>query len=283
MEKQVSVENKRYIFVVSDATGETCLRVAKSALSQFKTTKVVLEKFAFIRTREQIVEIVHRAAEIDGIIIYTMVTPECRQDVTELGRQNGVPTLDILGPVLTRFSDLLEISPMAKPGLFRQLDSEYFNRIQSIDYTIKHDDSLGLSTLGDAEIVLVGASRTTKTPVSIYLSYRGWKVANIPIIIDRDPPEELLKVDKKKIVAFTVNPQRLHLIRLDRKHKLHDVELREYTDPDHIKREVLFGLHLYKKHDWSIINVTYKSIEETSTEVMRMIYRKSGIKKGRIH
>ena len=141
---------------------------------------------------------------------------------------------------------------------------------------------MGLSTVGKAEIVLVGVSRTTKTPVSIYLSYRGWKVANIPIISGQPYPRELDEVDGKKIVALTVNPNRLQLIRMDRQQKLKDAELRDYTDPDNIKREVLAGLHLYKKKGWSIVNVTYKSIEETSTEVMRLIYRKSGIKKGKI-
>ena len=282
MPQSKPTERMRYIFAVSDATGDTCLRVAKSALSQFKTTKVVLERVPHIRTYNDIQDLMDRVVKVDGIIIYTMVSPECRQHITNLGRKNGVPTVDILGPVLSRFSDLLEISPMAKPGLFRQLDSEYFNRIEAIDFTIKHDDSMGLTTVDEAEIVLVGVSRTTKTPVSIYLSYRGWKVANIPIISDRSYPKELDDVNPDKIVALTVNPNRLQLIRMDRQHKLHDARLTDYTDPDNIKREVLAGLHLYRKKGWSIVNVTHKSIEETSTEVMRLIYRKSGVKKGRI-
>ncbi len=282
MTQSISPERMRYIFAVSDATGDTCLRVAKAALSQFKTTKVVLEKVPHIRSYDDIKELMNRVVKVDGIIIYTMVSPGGRQHITNLGRQNGVPTVDILGPVLSRFSDLLEISPMAKPGLFRQLDSEYFSRIEAIDFTIKHDDSMGLSTVNKAEIILVGVSRTTKTPVSIYLSYRGWKVANIPIISDQPYPRELDTVDDKKVVALTVNPNRLQLIRMDRQQKLRDAELRDYTDPDNIKREVLAGLHLYRKKGWSIVNVTHKSIEETSTEVMRLIYKKSGIKKGKI-
>lgn len=282
MSDQKSQERQRYIFAVSDATGDTCLRVANAALSQFSSTKVEMETVSNVRTLKQIKSIIKRAASINGIIIYTMVSPKFRQEITELGRKNGVPTLDILGPVLTRFSDLLEISPLAQPGLFRQLDDEYYKRIEAVDFTIKHDDSLGLSTLHEAEVVLVGASRTTKTPVSIYLSYRGWKVANIPVIMDQELPKEIKNIDYRKIIAFTVNPHRLHLIRLDRQYKLQNVDLREYTDPDQIKREVIYGLHLYKKHRWPVLNVTNKSIEETSTEVMRIIYMKSGTKKGRI-
>ncbi len=173
-------EFRRYVFAVSDATGKTCETVVQAALTQFTTTQITLETYSNVRTLKKIHEILQRASMVNGVIIYTMASPKLRRKITELGRLNGVPTVDILGPVLTRLSDLLEISPLAKPGLFRQLDSDYFKRIEAVDYTIKHDDGMGLGSIAAAEIVLLGVSRTSKTPVSIYLSYRGWKVANIP-------------------------------------------------------------------------------------------------------
>jgi hypothetical protein len=278
----VRKEYKRYVFAVSDATGKTCETVVLAALSQFKTTQIVLETFSNIRTLQQVQDIFLRATETNGVIIYTMAAPELRHKITELGRLNGVPTVDILGPVLTRLSDLLEISPLAKPGLFHQLDSDYFKRIEAVDFTIKHDDGRGLETIGSAEIVLLGVSRASKTPVSIYLSYRGWKVANVPVVLDEEPPAELHGIDQKKIIALTIHPKRLEAIRRERQIKLQAGEGSAYADSEQIRREVLFALRLYERWQWPILDATYKSIEETATEVMRLIYARSGLKKGNI-
>lgn len=273
------LKNKRYIFMVSDNTGKTCNRVVRVALRQFKKADAILETIPDVRTEDQIHSIMNRAAEVNGIIIYTLATPAARQLMSELSRLKGVPTLDIFGPVLTRFSDLLELSPLAKPGLGRQLDHEYFRRIEAIDFTIKHDDSMRINTVGYAEVVLLGVSRTTKTPVSIYLSYRGWKVANIPIVMGYPIPQEVLNMDQRKIIALTIKPSRLKLIRLERQEKIGSTELVNYTDDEMVRDEVNYGLELYRKNGYPIIDVTYKSIEETATEVMRTIYSRMGIKK----
>ncbi len=275
-------EFKRFIFAVSDATGKTCETVVLAALSQFKTTQIVLETFSNIRTLQQVQDIFLRATAANGVIIYTMASPELRHKITELGRLNGVPTVDILGPVLTRLSDLLEISPLAKPGLFHQLDSDYFKRIEAVDFTIKHDDGRRLETIANAEIVLLGVSRTSKTPVSIYLSYRGWKVANVPVVLDEEPAAELLGIDQKKIIALTIHPRRLEAIRRERQVNLQADEGSAYSDLDQIRREVLFALRLYERRQWPVLDATYRSIEETATEVMRLIYARSGLKKGNI-
>ena len=276
------MERMRYIFIVSDATGKTCTRVVNAALRQFKTTEAKLEIVNFVRTREQIDELIDRVAVVNGIIVHTMVSPDARQRISELGRLKGVPTVDLLGPLLTRFSDLLEISPLAQPGLDRQLDDDYFRRIEAIDFTIKHDDSMGLPTLDQAEAVILGVSRTTKTPVSIYLSYRGWKVSNIPIILDYPLPAEVFEIDQRKIMALTVKPSRLQLIRLERQMRLKNPEMGNYTDAEIVKTEVNYALDLYRKYNYPVLDVTYKSIEETATDIMRIIYSRIGIKKGGI-
>lgn len=274
---------KRYVFVVSDASGQTGERVVDAALRQFKTTEVVKKVVPHVRSLPQIQEVIDEAANVDGIVIFTLVSADARQKISELGRYEGVPTIDLLGPLLTRFSDLLELSPMAMPGLDRQLDDDYFKRIESVDFTIKHDDGLRLDTLDKAEIVLFGVSRTSKTPVSIYLSYRGWKVANIPIIPGRPLPREVMGIDKRRVVALTINPSRLQMIRLERKRNLNNVDLGDYTQMDQVKDEVTFGLKLYRDFGCPVIDVTYKSIEETSTDVMRLIYSQTGDKKGKIY
>ncbi|MCK4763265.1 MAG: kinase/pyrophosphorylase [Candidatus Aminicenantes bacterium] len=271
---------KRYIFAVSDASGKTCRMIVNAALSQFKSTEVILKTISDVLTIEQIEEIVHWAAGVNGIIIYTMVSPEFRRKITELGRLNGVPTVDILGPVLIRLTDMLEISPLAQPGLFRQLDDDYYMRIEAVDFTIKHDDGLGLKNLDQAEIVILGVSRTTKTPVSIYLSYRGWKVGNIPLIYGRELQPEVTKINPKKVIALTVKPEVLLLIRRERERRYKDLDLVGYTNVREIEREVNFALDLYKKLGCQVVDVTHKSIEETSTEIMRLIYQNMGSKKG---
>ncbi len=283
-EQREKKERKRCIFIVSDATGRTCSRVVEAALTQFENTEVIKKTYSNVRTTEKIDSIVNEAAHVNGIVVYTMVTPEARQRITEQGRMNGVPTVDLLGPLLTRFSDLLEISPMAQPGLGRHLDDDYFKRIEALDYTIKHDDALRMATLDQAEIVLLGVSRTTKTPVSIYLSYRGWKVANIPIVYERGLPRELELVDPKRVIALTVKPTRLQLVRLDRQRYLvEDKNLNGYAELDDVKKEVAYGLRLYRDYGCPVLDVSYKSIEETATEVMRIIYANTGEKKGKIH
>lgn len=274
---------KRYIFIVSDASGQTGERVVDAALRQFKTTKVVKKVVPHVRSLPQIQQVIDEAAGVDGIVIFTLVSADARQKISDLGRYEGVPTIDLLGPLLTRFSDLLELSPMAMPGLDRQLDDDYFKRIESVDFTIKHDDGLRLDTLDKAEIVLFGVSRTSKTPVSIYLSYRGWKVANIPIIPGQPLPREVLGIEKQRVVALTINPSRLQMIRLERKRNLNNVDLGDYTQMDQVKDEVTYGLKLYRDFGCPVIDVTYKSIEETSTDVMRLIYSKTGDKKGKIY
>lgn len=273
---------QRYVYAISDATGKTCETVVQAALSQFKTTRIILKTISNVRSLKQINKVVEMALAVDGIIIYTMVSTELRQKLSEMGRLHAVPTVDILGPVLTRFTDFFEISPLAQPGLFRQLDSDYFKRIESLDYTIKHDDGIGVSALNEAEIVILGVSRTTKTPVSIYLSYRGWKVANIPVIPGFQLPKELFSIDQDKIIGLNINPNRLHLIRMERQSKLNNYDLGDYTDPEKIKSEIAYGLRIYQENCWPVVSVTYKSIEETATDIMRIIYAKKGIKKGKM-
>ncbi|MBN2433387.1 MAG: kinase/pyrophosphorylase [Acidobacteria bacterium] len=256
---------------MSDATGQTCQTVVQAALSQFTSGDITLETVARVRSRDQIEAVLQQAKAQSGVVVFTMVSTELRHMVTEMGMQLGVPTIDILGPILIRFSEMFEISPLAQPGLFRQLDSEYFRRIEAVDYTIKHDDGAGLTTLDQADIVLVGVSRTSKTPVSIYLAYRGCKVANVPLVPARPVPRELLRVPSRRVVALTISPDRLHLIRMERKRRLNHAALDDYIDPAQIRREVGFGNRLYHQQGWPVLDVTYKAIEETAAEVLRLV------------
>lgn len=267
--------------VLSDSTGRTGEMLVRAALAQFQGTEVDLEVIPRVQDRARLNPIMRRASILESVVVYTMVSEDLRRAVTEEGMNHGVPTVDVMGPLLTRLSDLLEISPMAKPGLFRQLDEEYFRRIESIDFAVKHDDGAGLDTLDQAEIVLVGVSRASKTPLSIYLSYRGWKVANVPFVAGIPLPPQLDRVDPNRVVALVVNPSTLQAIRRERERNLGRT-LEGYTDLRKIREEMLQARRVFEEKGWPILDVTQKSIEESATEIMRIIYArtKSGEEEG---
>lgn len=275
-----SLKRARHVFIVSDATGATCETVVKAALSQFANVDVQLRLFSHVLSDEQIDEVMQQAAAVHGVVVYTMVSVELREKILQAGLRTAVPTVDILGPILTRLSDQLELSPMAQPGLFRHLDRAYYKRLEAVDYTVKHDDGLGMNTLHEAEIVLVGVSRTSKTPVSLYLSFRGWKVANIPLVPGIDLPPELERVDSNRIVGFLMQPEQLRTIRLKRQTHLGGARLGKYADLDAIEDERRYSRRLFAQRGWPMLDVTAKAIEETSSEVMRIIFSRSGQSKG---
>jgi regulator of PEP synthase PpsR (kinase-PPPase family) len=269
----------RHILAVSDGSGVTCELMVKAALTQFATSDVVVEKVANVRSEEQALAVVARAAAQNGVIIFTMVSPALREVIQDAGRKNGVPTVDVLGPILMRLADVLEISPRAHPGLLHHLDAATFNRIAAADFTVRHDDGLGLATLDEAEIVIVGVSRTAKTPTSVYLSYRGWRVANIPLVREVPPPEELFSIDQRKVVALIISPHVLQEIRHYRQATMGS-PLGDYLELDRIRAELAHAQRLYAERGWPVVDVTHRSIEETAAEVMRIVARQTGASKG---
>ncbi len=267
-------QKERHVFIVSDSTGSTCEIVVKAALTQFKTTDVYLHKHPNVRNVEDIVRIAEEAQKHRGVIAFTLVVPELRKKILEEGLKRAVPTIDILGPVLSRLQDLLEISPMAIPGLFKHLDEEYYKRIECIDYAVKHDDGRNIRDIKDADVVLVGVSRASKTPISIYLAYRGYKTANVPVIYGMPLPRELDGVEKSRVVGLTVEPYRLRLIRLSRAEKLKMPENDPYIEMNSLMNEVSYALRIFKERGWHIVDVTSKSIEEAATTIMELVGKK---------
>jgi len=261
----------RHIFVVSDATGRTAELVVQAALTQFDTTDVVVHKVQYVRDPDEVVQIVDEARKDRGIIVFTIVIPELRKKMLEEGMKKAVPTIDILGPVLTRLTDLLKISPMAVPGLFRHLDEAYFQRIEAIDFTVKHDDGRHPETIPEADLVLLGVSRTSKTPISIYLAYRGFRVANVPVVRDLPLPPQVYETDRGKIVGLKIRPERLLAIRQARAERLRMPQDSDYVDLHEIRREIEYSLDLFRKIGIKVIDVTSKSIEESATLIMETI------------
>lgn len=265
----MSVSNQRTIFVLSDATGETALRVVRAALAQFKEAPVKTEIRPGVLKEEQIEEVIKEAKSSGGIIVYTLVVPNLRAYLVQRGRESGVECMDLLGPLLIRLTDWLGQKPLSRPGLKKELEEDYFQRIMAVEFALEHDDGKRIEELDKADLVLVGVSRTTKTPLSIYLGYRGWLVGNVPIIMGIEPPEILFQIPQWKIVALTVNPERLSLIRSERVKKF---QVRgDYMDLDGVKQELLFAHRIFYKAGWPIIDMSYKSVEEAAQEVLELL------------
>lgn len=265
-----SIEDYR-IFVLSDGTGQTGKRVLEAALLQFDLPVMII-RIPHVRSVEQVNEVVADAVRSHSMIVYTLVSVELRQAVHIAGMERGVIVVDLLGGLLAKLQDFLHRTPWGRPGLLYQTDAGYYQRVDAMEYTVQHDDGQKVNDLSEADLVLVGPSRTSKTPVSFYLAYRGWKVANVPIVLGLEPPEPLRELDPRKVVGLTTDPQRLALIRQERlKNMGAQTSSSTYADLRHIQQEVRYSLRLCKTNRWPVVNVTGKAVEETANEVINLV------------
>ena len=259
------------IFVLSDGTGQTGKRVLEAALLQFDLPVMII-RIPHVRSVEQVNEVVADAVRSHSMIVYTLVSVELRQAVHIAGMERGVIVVDLLGGLLSKLQDFLHRTPWGRPGLLYQTDAGYYQRVDAMEYTVQHDDGQKVDDLSDADLVLVGPSRTSKTPVSFYLAYRGWKVANVPIVLGLEPPVPLRELDPRKVVGLTTDPQRLALIRQERlKNMGAQASSATYADLRHIQQEVRYSLRLCKTNRWPVVNVTGKAVEETAHEVINLV------------
>ncbi|MFY9269286.1 MAG: pyruvate, water dikinase regulatory protein [Candidatus Manganitrophaceae bacterium] len=258
----------RPIFVVSDATGETAEKICQAALSQFGDGKAVLARRHYIRTEAQIEEVLQEAKARHALIIFTFVSEALRLKTREGSREKGLMAVDLLGPLLTAMSHFLESPPRAEPGRLHRIDTDYFSRVEAVQFTVKHDDGQSLQGIRQADIILVGPSRTAKTPLSIYLAQFGYKVANVPIILGIPLPKELQKADPMRVVGLIIDPQRLMEIREARLTKLNR-RVAGYADMETIIRELNYCREIYRQNpEWGVIDVTGRAVEEVATDIM---------------
>jgi regulator of PEP synthase PpsR (kinase-PPPase family) len=258
------------IFVVSDSTGETAERVARSALVQFKDAPVVIARRGHVQTREQVAAVVHEAATRDSLIIHTLVSDEMRRVMLEESRQHGVSSLDLMGPVLDRVATQLSLTPQEKPGLFGQLVQASSRRIETMEYAFRHDDGQRADELSEAEIVLVGVSRSMKTPTMVYLAYRGWFAANVPLVPGVPPPEGLLAVPPERVFGLFMTPARLAELRRVRASHLR-IGSTSYVSMEDIREELMRAQMMCIDNGWRRIDVTGKSVEEVSLEILALV------------
>ena len=256
------------IVVASDATGHTAEVVVRAALAQFRGVEVQLLLRPHVRGADDVRETVRVASEVSGLIVHTLVSQEMRSLMLTEARAKRVPTIDLMGPLLLRLEDLLALQPLAKPGLFRDMDAEYRRRFDVMDFTVRHDDGQDPQGLVHADLVLVGVSRSSKTPLSMFLAWRGLRVANVPIVQSLPLPEELARVAPQRIVGLTIKPERLMELRRSRLVQMETPPKFPYADGRQIWAELEYAQGLCVRAGWPLVDVTDKSIEEVAAEVL---------------
>ena len=266
--------NENYnVYLISDSTGETLDRIFLSLQSQFQNFKYEKKEFFFVRTPQQVDKIID--AGVSGqnpIILYTIVETKLAKYLSKKCESASIPCFGVLGSLILAFSKLLNQKAIHKPSAQHVLDDDYYKRIEAIQFTMSHDDGKKTEDLSKSDVILLGVSRTSKTPTSIYLANRGFKTTNIPLVPNQEIPKDLKNKDfKSGIVGLFADPDRLSDIRRNRVALMQETRSSNYTDIDSIKKEVEDSKILFKKYNWPTIDVTRKSVEETAASIIKII------------
>ncbi|MEW6623556.1 MAG: pyruvate, water dikinase regulatory protein [Bacillota bacterium] len=257
------------VFVISDSLGETAELVVKAVAGQFDLTSIEIRRFPYVNNKQQIKEIVDKAEGFNCVIAYTLVIPELREYLEELVSRSGLVAVDILTPMLQAMGTITAVAPKLEPGLLRKLDEQYFKRVEAIEFAVKYDDGKNSKGLLEADIVLIGVSRTSKTPLSMYLAHKRIKCANVPLVPEVPPPEELFKV-AHKVIGLIIDPQHLFEIRKERLKTLGLSSHANYAAIDRIIKELEYSDKIMKRLGCPVINVTNKAVEETASKIVEI-------------
>ncbi len=262
------MSRRHSIYVISDSTGETGAKVVQAALLQFRHEQVSLRIFSNLRDSDAIREVVDRAAGEGALVVYTLVRADQRNAISDRAAEYGVQAVDLMGPLLARIGMWLGEAPVSTPGLLHRMDEEYFRRIEAVEFTVKNDDGQLPRNMKHADIVLVGVSRTSKTPVSFTLAQKGFRVANYPLVPRVPAPRELDDLDPQRVFGLTIAPTALLEVRKARLKTMGVAGSSEYAELDQIQEELKAARELFRAHPgWTILDVTRKAIEETASEI----------------
>lgn len=263
---------KLLVYIVSDSLGETAEHVVKAVIRQFRPSyeDVELRKFPRVSTLANVRAVVQEAASANAFIAYTLVEKELRQQLYHLCVERQVHAIDLLGPFMDFVEEKFHETPLQKPGIVYQLDDQYFRKIEAIEFAVKYDDGRDPRGILLADIVLVGVSRTSKTPLSQYLAHKSYKVANVPVMPEVDPPEELFKVDPKKCFGLSINVEQLNSIRRERLLVLGLKEEAVYAQKQRIEEEMVHFSKIVEKVGCQVVDVTNKAIEESANLILEL-------------
>ena len=260
------------VYVVSGGVGSSGEQVVQTVLAQFPNHNVDLRVIPHVRSRQKIADIVAQAAETDGLVVHTMVNRELRESLNTMLAEKNLPSSDLMGNLLGYFSQLLNQQPTGEPGLYRKLHRSHFERVEAIDYSLEHDDGIDPEGWHQAHALLIGPSRTGKTPISMYLAVLGWRIANYPIVPGMVIPKMLDEVDPARVIGLTIDPVRLVSHRTIRQKRLGTFSLEtEYTDLEKVFAEISEAEEFYQKHRYRKVDVTDKPIESCADEILNLI------------
>jgi hypothetical protein len=266
-----------HLHLVSDSTGETLQSITKAALVQFENTEPIEHVWSMTRTLRQLDDIIESIELHPGLVLFTLVNKEMRQTLETGCRNLSVPCVSVLDPVFATLSNYLGQESRGLPGRQHMLDQQYFSRIEALNYTMAHDDGQMPDGLENADVVLVGVSRTSKTPTSFYLAHRGVKTANVPIVPNCPLPEQLFSLTKPIVIGLTTSPERLSQIRRNRLLSLKETHETSYVDIERIQDEVISARKLCTRQGWPIIDVSRRSVEETAAQIITLMHRRASV------
>ena len=273
------MKNTHQVFLISDSTGETLDRIFMALKAQFNNFNYDLAQYSFTRTENQISTILDIAEKKESpIILYTVVNSKLAKFLAEEANKKKIPCFGVLGDLILNFSKILNQKATHQPSAQHVMDDDYYKRIEAIQFTMNHDDGNNTKNIKESDIVLIGVSRTSKTPTSIYLANKGLKTSNIPLVNEMSIPLDLINPNTLCVVGLTTEAERLYDIRRNRLNSLKENEASDYTNLDKIKNEVEQSKKIFKKNKWPVIDVTRKSVEETAASIIKIfeIQNKNG-------
>ena len=265
------------VYIVSGGTGASGEQLVHTVLAQFPDSQAPVVTVSYVRHIAQVEEVVARAASTGGTLVHTMVDAGLRRALIQLAQARGVVSIDLMGDLLSHLTMVLGRQPMEHPGLYRQLHQAYFERVAAIDFAMTHDDGKHSQGWRQAEIILVGVSRVGKTPLSMYLSVLGWRVANVPLVMGLDLPSELFDLDRRRVIGLTIEPAQLLVHRQQRQRRLGAPGPSAYADPLAIYEEVQAAREIFRQAGFSTMDVTDKPIETSADEIIELITRRLGV------
>ena len=273
------MKNTHQVYLISDSTGETLDRIFMALKAQFNNFDYDLNQFSFTRTENQITTILNDAKKQESpIILYTVVNSKLAKFLAEKANEKNIPCFGVLGDLILNFSKILNEKATHQPSAQHVLDEDYYKRIEAIQFTMNHDDGNNTENILESDIILVGVSRTSKTPTSIYLANKGLKTSNIPLVNDMSIPNDIMKSKTLCVIGLITEAERLYDIRRNRLNSLRENEASDYTNLEKIRLEVEESKKMFKKNKWPTIDVTRKSVEETAASIIKIfeIQNKNG-------
>lgn len=264
-------KEKLLIYLASDSIGETAEQVVKAAISQFEFDDYAIRRFPFVNDKKQIRDMIDEAKGQKSIIVFTMVLQELKDFIVSESKKNNIPSIDIMSPIVEGFGSVLGSTPRREAGLIRKLDEKYFRKVEAIEFAVKYDDGKDPRGLVKADIILIGISRTSKTPLSMYLAHKNLKVANIPLVPEVEPPKELFEVAPKKIIGLTTDPLKLIEIRQERLKALGLKSEANYASIGRILEELEYADKIMNRLRCPVIDVSTKAVEESCSIILEIL------------